>query len=65
MRIGHHKCRLAVGQDQSWRDGIARFLKEAGFEGFLMGENFMKYSRPEKACKEFIDQLNNLENKTI
>jgi indole-3-glycerol phosphate synthase len=32
-------------------------LKDHGYEGFLMGQNFMQHSRPEKACKEFIDQL--------
>jgi len=32
-------------------------LKKAGFVGFLMGENFMKTSRPEKACKSFIQAL--------
>lgn len=32
-------------------------LKEYGFEGFLIGENFMKTEDPGKACKEFIDQL--------
>jgi len=38
-------------------------LKRYGYEGFLMGENFMKHSRPEQACKEFIDTLNSLEKK--
>jgi indole-3-glycerol phosphate synthase len=32
-------------------------LREVGYEGFLMGENFMKHSRPEKAALEFIEQL--------
>lgn len=36
-------------------------LQGFGYEGFLMGENFMKHSRPEKACKEFIDKLNALQ----
>ncbi|HEX5169297.1 MAG TPA: indole-3-glycerol phosphate synthase TrpC [Cyclobacteriaceae bacterium] len=35
-------------------------LREHGYEGFLMGQNFMQHSVPEKACKEFIDELNNL-----
>jgi len=38
-------------------------LKGFGYEGFLMGENFMKHSRPEKVCKEFIDKLNSLQKK--
>jgi len=36
-------------------------LKKFGFEGFLMGQNFMQHSRPESACKEFIDELNRVE----
>ncbi len=32
-------------------------LKEYGFQGFLIGENFMKTENPGQACKEFIDQL--------
>lgn len=32
-------------------------LKTYGYEGFLMGQNFMQHSRPESACKEFIDDL--------
>lgn len=37
-------------------------LKQYGYEGFLMGQNFMQHSRPEKACKEFIDKLKEKEN---
>ena len=33
-------------------------LKRHGFEGFLIGENFMKAASPELACKQFIEQLN-------
>ena len=32
-------------------------LKEYGYEGFLMGENFMKHSRPEQAAREFVSKL--------
>jgi len=32
-------------------------LRKFGFEGFLMGQNFMQHSRPEVVCKEFIDEL--------
>ncbi len=32
-------------------------LKEYGFEGFLIGENFMKTENPGISCKEFIDQI--------
>ncbi|PCH74960.1 MAG: indole-3-glycerol phosphate synthase [Flavobacteriaceae bacterium] len=33
-------------------------LKKYGFKGFLIGENFMKTSKPGLACQEFIQQLN-------
>lgn len=32
-------------------------LKEAGFHGFLMGEFFMKHSRPEEACATLIRKV--------
>lgn len=32
-------------------------LKEHGFQGFLIGENFMKTENPAKACKDFIAQI--------
>jgi indole-3-glycerol phosphate synthase len=32
-------------------------LKAAGYEGFLIGETFMKHSRPEKACAELIKSM--------
>ena len=32
-------------------------LREAGFKGFLMGENFMKTEHPAKALREFIREL--------
>lgn len=33
-------------------------LKKAGYKGFLMGEAFMKQSRPELACASFIKEVN-------
>jgi indole-3-glycerol phosphate synthase len=38
-------------------------LKQLGYRGFLMGENFMKHSRPEKAASDFIKELKGLEDK--
>ena len=32
-------------------------LKRAGFKGFLIGETFMKHSRPELACANFIREV--------
>jgi indole-3-glycerol phosphate synthase len=35
-------------------------LKKFGYRGFLMGENFMKHSRPERAAKDFVRELKSL-----
>jgi len=32
-------------------------LKSAGFQGFLIGENFMREANPGEACKKFIEEL--------
>lgn len=40
-------------------------LRSAGFNGFLMGETFMKTSRPEIACANFIKEVNALKNNLI
>ena len=36
---------------------VVNELKNHGFEGFLIGESFMKSGRPEKTAKEFISQV--------
>lgn len=33
-------------------------LKQHGFDGFLIGEKFMKSAAPELACQQFIEQIN-------
>ena len=33
-------------------------LREAGYNGFLIGSHFMKHPRPEQACRDFISELN-------
>ncbi|MBA4058504.1 MAG: indole-3-glycerol phosphate synthase TrpC [Marivirga sp.] len=49
----------AVKVSESGIESVATImeLKKYGYEGFLMGQNFMQHSRPEEACKEFIDEL--------
>lgn len=37
-------------------------LRKMGYKGFLIGEYFMKNSRPEEACSNFIKELNLLIN---
>lgn len=36
---------------------VAKRLYDAGFRGFLIGEHFMRSSRPEEACAQFVVQL--------
>jgi len=36
-------------------------LKQYGYQGFLMGQNFMQHAQPEKACLEFVTELKRLE----
>lgn len=36
-------------------------LKASGYRGFLIGETFMKQSRPEKACAALVEELKQLE----
>ncbi len=38
-------------------------LKKAGFNGFLIGERFMKTGRPGRSCARFIETLSQLENR--
>jgi indole-3-glycerol phosphate synthase len=39
-------------------------LRKFGYEGFLMGENFMKHSRPEEAAMEFVSELRKVDRKS-
>ncbi|GAB1445802.1 indole-3-glycerol phosphate synthase TrpC [Flammeovirgaceae bacterium] len=43
---------------------VAADLRACGFDGFLIGELFMRSGRPERAAMEFIKELNRLEKKT-
>jgi indole-3-glycerol phosphate synthase len=38
-------------------------LRKHGFQGFLMGENFMRHSSPEQSATDFIKELNLLKDK--
>jgi indole-3-glycerol phosphate synthase len=37
-------------------------LKHAGFEGFLIGEHFMRQAEPGQACQEFIEKIIHIED---
>ena len=40
-------------------------LKEAGFQGFLIGEHFMKTADPAKACADLIQDIQRLEGQLV
>lgn len=40
-------------------------LRKFGYEGFLVGENFMKHSRPEDEAKLFMDALRKMQNQKV
>lgn len=40
-------------------------LKQYGYQGFLMGQNFMQHPHPEIACQKFIDELYQLEGRQL
>jgi indole-3-glycerol phosphate synthase len=60
-KIPHHMVKVSESGIEK-PDTIIE-LRTYGYEGFLMGQNFMQHSRPEKACKEFVDELNLLMQK--
>ena len=36
-------------------------LKQAGYEAFLIGENFMKEKNPAQACRQFVEEIRQIE----
>lgn len=51
---------ITVSESGISNPGEIEKLAGAGFQLFLIGESFMKQPDPGKACKEFIEQLNNV-----
>ncbi|MEQ9414863.1 MAG: indole-3-glycerol-phosphate synthase TrpC, partial [Cyclobacteriaceae bacterium] len=43
---------------------VAADLRSCGFDGFLIGELFMRSGRPERAAMEFVKELDRLEKKS-
>jgi indole-3-glycerol phosphate synthase len=50
--------RLLIAESGIDRVETIRYMKEAGFHGFLMGEHFMKEQEPAIAFASFVKQLN-------
>ncbi|RYE23797.1 MAG: indole-3-glycerol-phosphate synthase TrpC, partial [Sphingobacteriaceae bacterium] len=48
---------LKVSESAISNPETIRQLKEAGFNGFLIGENFMKEADPGMAMKEFVGKI--------
>jgi len=44
--------------------GMVIEIMQLGFNGVLIGSNFMKHPEPEIACAKFIQKINQLKNKT-
>lgn len=49
--------RVLVSESGLSNPATVRELRQAGYRGFLMGEQFMKHADPGEALKEFIGQL--------
>ena len=48
---------LKISESAISHPDTIKLLKKAGFNGFLIGENFMKTSNPGKAMEEFVRQI--------
>lgn len=51
------KDKLAIAESGIDNVAVVRQLRKAGFSGFLIGENFMKYQHPGEAFKNYVEQL--------
>lgn len=54
---------VKVSESGITQPGAIMELRQCGYEGFLIGENFMKETLPEKAAAEFIEQFYNLQQR--
>lgn len=48
---------LKISESGIYKAETIKMLKAAGFQGFLIGENFMREANPGQACKKFIEEL--------
>jgi indole-3-glycerol phosphate synthase len=48
---------LKISESGIYKPETIKTLKSAGFQGFLIGENFMREANPGEACKKFIEEL--------
>lgn len=55
-KIGNEKLRIAESGINT--PGDIKYLQQHGFDGFLIGERFMKEENPGKAFRKFVEELN-------
>lgn len=51
------KDKLSIAESGIYDFETFKLLRNEGFNGFLMGEYFMKHTSPEKAFQEFVQQI--------
>ena len=58
-RLAEHIPQGVVKVSESGIENVNTILdlKKYGYEGFLMGQNFMQHAKPEEKCREFIREL--------
>jgi indole-3-glycerol phosphate synthase len=49
---------LAISESGISNPDVVKELKNLGFQGFLIGEHFMKTQRPGASCEQFIKAIN-------
>ena len=59
------KDAVKVSESGISNPATVKALREAGFRGFLIGENFMKTADPGRALREFISATDNRTNTTV
>jgi len=51
------KKALAISESGISDPAVVKELKNLGYHGFLIGENFMKTKNPGASCKTFINEI--------
>jgi indole-3-glycerol phosphate synthase len=49
---------IAISESGISNPEVVKELKNLGFQGFLIGENFMKTEQPGASCEQFIKAIN-------
>jgi indole-3-glycerol phosphate synthase len=55
---------LKISESGIENPNVVLELKQLGYHGFLIGSYFMNHPEPEKACADFIQQINKLKTET-